>query len=611
MERKELSDLRALMEEKGIAVCVVPTADPHESEYPGAHFEARKYLSGFTGSAGTLAVSGDWAGLWTDARYFLQAEAQLSGSGITLYKIGEKQVPELAQEIRERLPEGGVLAYDGRTVNRRLGERLREAAGQKNGSVLLTDLPGQIWKHRPPLSAEPVFEMPLSLSGEARSDKIRRIREVMEREGARVHVVTTLDDIAWIMNLRGHDVPCNPVFFSYLVIGLDQIRLFVQKQAVSAAIRESLEEDGVILEAYEDFYGVLPELTAGKTVYLDSRKANEQVFGCLGQGAEVIDRPNPSELMKAVKNETEIANIRLAHRKDAAAVTRFLYWLKKQRERGFAGVTELSAGEKLEAFRREQEHYLEPSFETICACGANGAIVHYTASEETNTALRPEGFLLVDSGGQYMEGTTDITRTIVLGPLTAVQKKHFTAVLKGMLALGNARFLYGCRGVNLDYLAREPLWAMGLDYRHGTGHGVGHLLNVHESPNSFRWKCGAGGADSAVLEPGMVTSDEPGVYLAGQYGIRTENLLLCRKAEENEYGQFLEFEFLTLVPIDLEGIDWTEMEEKDIERLNRYHQKVYETLAPCFSGEELAWLAEATKPFWPEKEKRDGRENYR
>ncbi|MCD2491784.1 aminopeptidase P family protein [Lacrimispora sp. NSJ-141] len=593
MAKKELELLRELMKKKEVDICLIPTADSHESEYPGAHFAARRFLSGFTGSAGTLAVSADWSGLWTDARYFLQAEAQLTGSGITLYRMGEEGVPALEEEISVRLPRGGTLAYDGTVVSRRLGADMRRTAERRFGRILLEDLPGQIWEDRPPISSEPVFELDMRYAGQSRTEKIRKIREQMEAAGAEAHILTTLDDIAWLMNLRGNDVPCSPVFMSYCILTLSAVYLFVQEKAFSRELREKLRGDGIELREYGGFYEALPAVCSGKTVMLDSGKVNEQIFGVLEPETSIVDCPNPSELLKAVKNETEADNLREAHRKDGLAVTKFLYWLKKQI--GREEITELSAAEYLENCRREQDHYLEPSFTTIAAYGPNAAVVHYSATEESSAVLKPEGLFLVDSGGQYLEGTTDITRTVVLGNITGEQKKHFTAVLKGMLALGDAHFLHGCRGTNLDYLAREPLWAMGLDYKHGTGHGVGYLLNVHEAPNGFRWKMVPERMDSAVLEPGMVTSDEPGVYLAGKYGIRTENLLLCTEAEKTEYGQFLKFEFLTMVPIDLDGIDRTEMGPEDMDRLNRYHRQVYKTLSPYLEGEELAWLKEATR----------------
>ena len=588
MPERELKALRAVMRREGASLCLVPSEDAHGSEYPAAYFAAREFLSGFTGSAGTLALSEDWAGLWTDARYFLQAERQLAGTGITLYRMGEPGVPSLEEELAARLPEGGVLAFDGRVVDRRLGERLEELAGRKGGAVLLKDLPGEIWQGRPPLPCGPVREQPLDLAGESRTSKLSRIRERRKEEGADLHVVTALDETAWILNLRGSDVPCNPVFLSDLVIGMEEVWLFLREPE---AWRGTLEAEGIHVLDYGEFYERLPELCRGKAVLADSKKASMAVWDALGTARRLVDRPDPAVLMKAVKNEAEIAGMRKAHRKDGAALVKFLHWLKTHV--GKEPVTELSAAAKLEQFRKEQQGYLEPSFETISAYGAHGAVVHYAPTEETDTPLEPEGFFLVDSGGQYREGTTDVTRTVALGPLTDRQKKHFTAVLKGMLALGSARFLEGCRGVNLDYLAREHLWAMGLDYKHGTGHGVGCFLNVHEEGGSFRWRQPP---ESEVLRPGMVISDEPGVYLAGEYGIRTENLLLCRAAEENEYGRFLEFEFLTLVPIDLKAVAWEDMGPEDIRRLDRYHRQVYEKLAGCLAEEDRLWLEQVTEP---------------
>ncbi len=585
---RELERLRAAMKEEGADLCLVPSSDDHGSEYPAPYFEARRFLSNFTGSAGTLAVSADWAGLWTDGRYFLQAERQLAGTGITLYRMGEPGVPSLTEELAARLPEKGRLAFDGRVVSHRLGAELERLAVRKGGGLLLKDLPGEIWEGRPALPAEPLRELPLSCTGESRISKIFRIREAMKEAGADLHVVTALDEIAWILNLRGNDVACNPVFLSNLVIGEEEAWLFLMRPE---AFREALEAEGIHVLSYEGFYEALPGLCRGRRVLFDSGKLSEQAYRCLKPAASRIDRPDPAVLMKAVKNGTEIQGMKKAHRKDGIALVKFLYWLKNHV--GKEPLTELSAAARLEEFRREQEGYIEPSFTTVAAYGPNGAVIHYMPEPETDTPLREEGFFLVDSGGQYLEGTTDVTRTVALGPLTLAQKKHFTAVLKGMLALGSARFPEGCRGVNLDYLAREHLWAMGLDYRHGTGHGVGCFLNVHEEGGSFRWRTPP---ESEILRPGMVISDEPGVYLPGRYGIRTENLVLCKEAEENEYGRFLEFEFLTLAPIDKTAILWEDMRKEDIQRLNAYHSRVREELSPYLEEPERTWLYETTRP---------------
>ena len=582
-----LAALRRVMETEQVDFCLVTTADAHGSEYPGAHYEARAYLSGFTGSAGTLAVTKDWAGLWTDGRYFLQAEEQLSGTGITLYKMGEPGVPELSTELAEKLPEQGTLAYDGVTVSAGMGEKLRIMAQRKHAQVKFLDLPGMVWKDRPPLPEKPVYELPETLTGESRREKLSRLREAIKEAGADCHVVSALDETAWILNLRGSDIPCNPVFLSYLYLDREQVLLYGKKQAFSKELEAGLWRDGVELRDYEALFSELPALTEHKKVMADQEQISDALAVCLSGAEAIINRPDPAVLMKAVKNEAEIRGIREAHRKDGIALTKFLYWLKTHV--GTERITERSASEKLEQFRREQEHYLGPSFETIAAYGKNGAVVHYSATEESDTELRPEGLFLLDSGGQYLEGTTDVTRTVVLGPVTERQKKTYTAVLKGMLALQEAVFLEGCTGINLDYLAREPLWKLGLDYRHGTGHGVGCLLNVHEGPNAFRWR-----GKSAVFRAGMVTSDEPGYYEAGAFGIRTENLLLCEKREKTEYGQFLGFSFLTMAPIDEAAVCFSDMSSEDLRRLRTYQEQVYEALSPYLTEDERAWLRAET-----------------
>ncbi len=582
-----LAALRHVMGTEQVDLCLVTTADAHGSEYPGAHYEARAYLSGFTGSAGTLAVTKDWAGLWTDGRYFLQAETELFGTGIMLYKMGEPGVPELLKELRERLPDRGTLAYDGVTVSAGMGAELRAMASARHAQVIFRDLPGMVWKDRPPLPKKPVYELPETLAGETRREKLSRLREAIKEAGADCHVVSALDETAWSLNLRGSDIPCNPVFLSYLYLDQDQVLLYGKKQAFSGELEAALRRDGVELRPYEAVFSELPELTGHKTVLADLDQISDALAACLSGAEKIQSRPDPAVLMKAVKNEAEILGIREAHRKDGIALTKFLYWLKTHI--GTERITERSASEKLEQLRQEQEYYFGPSFETIAAYGKNGAVVHYSATEASDTELRPEGLFLLDCGGQYLEGTTDVTRTVALGPVTEWQKKTYTAVLKGMLALQEAVFLEGCTGINLDYLAREPLWKLGLDYRHGTGHGVGCLLNVHEGPNAFRWR-----GKSAVFRAGMVTSDEPGYYEPGAFGIRTENLLLCEKREKTEYGQFLGFSFLTLAPIDESAVCDEDMSSEDVRRLRTYQERVYDTLSPYLDEQEREWLKKET-----------------
>ena len=454
------------------------------------------------------------------------------------------------------------------------------------------DLAEEIWTDRPPLIHHPAYLLKECYSGLSTGEKLKRVREKIQAEGADIHLLTSLDDIAWLLNLRGSDVEYCPVVLAYAVITMEQVLLFTGEGIFKAEDSCSLCEDGVELCPYDDFYPYLSKIH-GKRVLLCEGRVSCRLMKELSEDVTVIDRPNPTTLMKAVKNPVEIENLRTAHLKDGIAVTRFLYWLKTNI--GKLPITEVSAAKQLEAFRRQQEHFLEPSFETICAYGSNGAIIHYSALPEDCAELKGQGLVMVDSGGHYLEGSTDVTRTIALGPVSEEEKRHYTLVLRAMLNLKSSVFLHGCRGINLDIRAREILWEQGLDYKHGTGHGVGYLLNVHEGPNSFRWKLMPDYQDNAVLEEGMVTTDEPGIYIEGSHGIRIENELLCRKGEQNEYGQFMYFEDLTCVPIDLDCVEVSMLEERDRQRLNEYHRQVYEKLSPYFTGDELVWLKEATR----------------
>lgn len=591
--RERLQCLREKMKEYGVDVYVIPSSDPHESEYVCGHFRARAYISGFTGSAGTVVVTLKEAGLWTDGRYFIQAARQLQGTGITLYRSGEPGVPAIETFVKEHLKNGQALGFDGRVMGARKAEQLERTAKEQGAGVLVTeDLVGQIWENRPAVPDAPVFILEECWSGESTEKKLARVREKMSAYGADVHVLASLCDIAWILNLRGGDIPCVPVVLSFLVITENGGTWYVRKSVVTEAVREYLEKCGIRVKEYEEIYEDLGKIEAGKRVLVDKRNVNCRLVAGIPESIKILDKKNPSEVMKAVKNETELRNLRVAHLKEGIAYTRFMYWLKNRV--GKEEMTELSAAEKLGELRREQGHLVDLSFAPICAYGENGAIVHYSATEESNTVIEPEGFLLVDAGGHYLEGTTDTTRTFVMGPLSMEQKRMFTAVCRGNLRLANARFLHGCTGHSLDVLCREPLWQMGMDYKHGTGHGVGYLLNVHEGPNAFRWKLPEG-ETPAALEAGMVTTDEPGIYIEGKYGIRTENELVCVEREKNEYGQFMGFEVLTLTPIDLDGILPEEMTEEERGWLNGYHKRVYEELAPYLPEEERVWLKEYTR----------------
>ena len=592
--RARIEQLREKMAERGMDAYLIPTSDFHGSEYVSGYFKCRKYMTGFTGSAGTAVITMEDAGLWTDGRYFVQAEKQLEGSTVTLYRMAEEGVPTVEEFVKDKLPQGGCIGFDGRTVNGAWGEKFVAIAEEKKGSLFVgEDLINLIWTDRPELSKAPLFILEEKYSGKSTAEKIKDVRAKMAEEGADVHILTSLCDIAWLLNIRGGDIQSVPVVLSYLVLTRDQCIWFLQEEVVDDTIRAYLKENHIETRPYDDIYTYVPTIPESAVVLMNKSSVNYRICSELNKNIQVINKPNPTELMKAVKNPVEVDNTRLAHVKDGVAVTKFMYWLKTNI--GKIPMTEISASDYLEARRREQENFIDLSFTTISAYGANAAMMHYSATPESNTKLKPEGFLLVDSGGHYYEGTTDITRTFVLGPISDEMKQHFTAVCRSNMKLANAKFLYGACGLNLDILARGPLWDMGIDYKCGTGHGVGYILNVHEGPNGFRWKIVPERHDSGVLEEGMITTDEPGVYLEGKYGIRTENELVCHKAEKNEYGQFMEFENITYAPIDLDGIDPEQMSPHEKQMLNDYHKKVYEVLSPYMTEEENEWLKKYTR----------------
>ena len=603
--RDRLDALRKLMKERGMDAYMIPTADFHESEYVGEHFKCREYMTGFTGSAGTALITMDEACLWVDGRYYVQAAAQLKDSTVTMMKMGQEGVPSLGEYLEDKMPEGGCLGFDGRVVNAAEGLALEEMLRERGARISYgEDLAGMIWQERPELSAEPAWVLDERYAGKSALDKITDVREAMEKVHASVHVLTSLDDIAWLLNIRGNDILYNPVVLSYALVTMDQLYLFVNssvlegkaypylEDAKGISVREYLERTGVTVMPYEGVYDMVEGLKNEK-VLLEKCRVNYAVYRLIDGSNKVIDRMNPTASMKAVKNDVEIENEKRAHIKDGVAMTKFIYWLKKNT--GRIPMDEISVSDYLGKLRMDQEGCIGLSFATISAYGAHGAMCHYSATPESSIPLEPRGLYLIDSGGQYYEGTTDITRTIAMGPVTDEEKEHFTLVLMSMLRLGDVKFLHGCRGLSLDYAAREPLWRRGLNYEHGTGHGVSYLSSVHERPNGIRFKMVPERQDNAVMEAGMITSDEPGVYIEGSHGIRTENLVLCVEDEKNEYGQFLRFEYLTYVPIDLEVIDREIMSERDVELLNRYHEQVYEKISPYLDEDERVWLAEATR----------------
>ena len=593
MANERLEKLREMMKANGMDAYFIPSSDFHDSEYVEDYFRCRSYISGFTGSAGTLLVTGDFAGLWTDGRYFVQAKKQLAGQDVELMRMGDEGVPTIEEFLKEKFPEGGVLGLDGRVVNTGAGRGLEAIVKAKNGSLSIgKDLAGDVWTNRPELMAPEVWVLGVEFAGESTASKIARLRAKMAEYGASVHILSSLDDIAWLFNIRKNSQDGNLLPTAHAIVTADSIRLFMNDTKLSDDVKAYLKENGVSLEPYGDIYDAVSKLCS-EVILLEPNKVNFALYSAIDDGNRLVEAMNPTSMMKAVKNPVEIENLRKAHLKDGVALTKFIYWLKKNI--GTMELTETEAAERLEEFRKEQEGYLCPSFDTISAYGSNAAMCHYHATKEEESKIGTDGFYLVDSGAQYYEGTTDVTRTIVMGPVTEEEKRNFTLVLMGNLRLANAKFRYGCRGMNVDYLARGPLWERYMDFNHGTGHGVGYLSSVHERPNGIRWRIVPERQDSCVLEEGMFQSDEPGLYIEGSHGIRTENLLICQKAEKNMYGQFMCFETMTFAPIDLDAVDLSLMEPSDVRLLNEYHRQVYEKLSPYMDEEEQTWLKEATR----------------
>lgn len=594
MIKQRIENIRDLMKEKNIYAYIVPSSDYHQSEYVGDYFKSREFMSGFTGSSGTLIISMDEAGLWTDGRYFIQAENELKDSGIKLFKMGEEGVPTIEEYLLEKLPKNSTLGFDGRVMSVKEGQSLANKLAFKGINIEYKyDLVNDIWEDRCSLPTEKAFLLGTEYSGESFSDKLSRIRAVMKEKKATTHILASLDDIAWLFNIRGRDVKSNPVVLSYAVISIDSVYLFIDKNKIGKDIRAELSKENVQIKGYEEVYEFIKNIDENEVVLIDTSKVNYAIYNNIPSNVQKIEERNPSILFKSIKNEIELKNIRNSHIKDGVAFTKFMYWLKNNI--GKIEITEISATQKLEEFRREQDKFIEPSFSTIAAYKDHAAMMHYSATEESNYKLEPRDLFLVDSGGQYFDGTTDITRTIALGPIPENVRKDFTNVVRGMIRLSKAKFLYGCRGYNLDILARGPLWEEGIDYKCGTGHGIGFVLNVHEGPNGFRWKVREDIDDTCILEEGMVTTNEPGVYVENSHGIRIENEIVVRKAEKNEYGQFMDFEVITFAPIDLDAIDESLILKDEKVYLNNYHKQVYDKISLYLNEEEKQWLKTYTR----------------
>lgn len=583
---KRLATLREFMGEKGLHAFIIPSTDSHLSEYPASHWASREWISGFTGSAGTVVVTREKAGLWTDSRYFLQGATELEGADIELFKEGLPSTPSIEEWLTTELGKGEYVGIDGTVYAAKEAMNLTHKLNMK-GLHLISDYDpfSKIWNDRPEIPTNTIFVLPEKYAGEAAHKKIARICDAVEKNGAESLLVASLDTIAWIFNIRGNDVKCNPVAVSYAYVSKEETVLFINPKKLTSEISDYLKAEGVTIAEYDKVFDYVSKLKT--PVCLDANKVTFKLYNTIPDGCRIIDMPSPADLMKSIKNDTEVQGIRNAMERDGVALVHFFMWLEKAVPGG--NVTEIMIPEKLVEYRSQQKNFVGESFDTISGYGPNGAIVHYHVSNESSLPVKPEGLLLVDSGAQYFDGTTDITRTLAVGPLTDQMKKDYTMVLKGHINLATAIYPQGTRGSQLDILARKALWDEGLNYLHGTGHGIGHFLNVHEGPQNIRMN-----ENPTTLQPGMVTSNEPGLYRAGQYGIRIENLIRTKHEMTTEFGDFYSFETLTLCPIDTTPIVKEMLTEKEIIWLNEYHKFVYDRLSPLLTEDEKQWLKEKT-----------------
>ena len=587
--KARIEKLRELMSGNGIDAYIVSNSDPHQSEYVAEHWKGRSFISGFTGSAGTVVITKDDGGLWTDGRYYIQAEKQLEGSGIRLFKAAEPNVPSYIEWLKDTLEAGSCVGFDGWVFSTNTANEMERSFNQK-GLKLSKDLNllNKIWEDRPLLSLNSAFNHELKFTGKSTLEKLTEVRAEMKKKNVDYYIISSLDDIAWLFNLRGNDVNNNPVVTAYALISMENAYLFIDRKKVDKAVEKTLEDNKVGIKDYESILLELENLDHNKRILLDPNRTNVRVYDAIPSNCIKVEETDITTNLKAIKNKVEIENLKECQIKDGVAMVKFLNWLHKSI--GQENITEISATEKLEDFRKEQENFVQPSFNTIAAYKDNAAMMHYNAYENEECKLKPEGLFLLDSGGQYFDGTTDITRTIVLGPISKEEKEDFTLVLKGHIALSEAKFLYGATGSNLDILARQPLWEKGIDYKCGTGHGIGFFLNVHEGPHRI-----SQAQNSVRLEKGMVVTNEPGIYRQGKHGIRTENTLLVAEDELTEFGQFMKFEVISLCPIDLEGVDKDLLTEREVKWLNEYHKNVYTALSPFLNEEENSWLKNATR----------------
>ncbi|MCE5347780.1 MAG: aminopeptidase P family protein [Bacteroidales bacterium] len=589
---KKLTLLRASMKENNLDAYIIPSTDPHLGEYVPDHWRIIAWLTGFTGSSATVVVTDSFAGLWTDSRYFIQAENQLSGSDFILMKptIGSKK--DYIEWLDDNIRTGCRIGIDGRTFSIARIRKIRKDLEEKKVLFDLNcDLISELWTDRPPMSDSPAFDHLISFCGKERSVKMAEVREQMKGMGVNYHLLTSPDDIMWLLNIRGNDVKYSPLLMSFAIINEDQILLFAEENKIPIKLAAEFDKLGIVMLPYEEIEGMLTTLPSDSVILITPATTSASLYNSIPQGMQIIEDVSIPTRLKAVKNKIEIANITRVMEKDGVALTKFFYWFEQNKNS--VRMSELSLAEKLNRFRAEQENYLGPSFSTIAGYKEHGALPHYSATPESDSVIESDGILLIDSGGQYLDGTTDITRTIAVGKPSVRQKKDFTLVLKGTINLALAKFPCGTKGFQLDILGRKALWENGLNYGHGTGHGVGFCLNVHEGPQNISFRTGTD--SKTIIEPGMLISDEPAIYREGEYGIRTENLVICYEDEETEFGLFLKFDTVSLCYIDKSLIDITLLDQREIDWLNSYHSAVYEKLSPYLSEDEKQWLKVKTK----------------
>ncbi len=586
---ERITALRKLMKKKGFTAYIIPSSDAHLSEYVAEHWQSRKWISGFTGSAGTVVITLEKSGLWADGRYFIQAENQIKNTEIKLFKIGIPGYPTYQKWICDELKENEIVGIDGSvfSVNdvKKIKKEFDESGLNLNSDF---DLINEIWQDCPAIPTSEVFIHDVKFAGKSRTEKFTEIREDMKKQKLDYHLLTSLDDIAWTFNLRSNEIDNSPVTISFAVIGLDSAHLFINPLKINETVKEALRASAVDLHPYEEIAEFLAKLEPEKSILIDPNRTNIKLKNAIPHECRIIEKRNLTTLMKSMKNNVEINNLKTCQIRDGVAMVKFLYWLDENN--GKIKITEMSAAEKLAEIRSKGKNFVDLSFTSISAYMANAAMMHYSPSHENETELKPEGFYLIDSGGNYLDGTTDITRTVCLGPVSDVMKRDFTLVLMSHIDLSQAHFLKGSTGANLDILARHPMWQEGLDYKCGTGHGVGFFLNVHEGPQNFSQHL-----INVPLKPGMITTNEPGIYKENQYGIRTENTLLCVEDQKTDSGQFYKFEVISFCPIDLDAILPEMLSKKQRDWLNDYHQEVYKKLSFHLDEEERKWLKIQTR----------------